>query len=149
METFEVYFAKKNGSGWEKNVFSIKFKKKENADTFIGIMKDEGYEITQFCGEGYIGLKALKHMGEIIDYIYDLKSRPNWIHKGCYRIQYDGVYLDIVFDKFHIKLFPDEPWNDTYSYDSVGGFGKQDLQYAVEIIDNRDKVLEIAKLEEE
>lgn len=57
METnskIEVYYVARN-YGYSRNLESIKFSSKENADAFIKLMKAEGYEITQFGGEGYLG----------------------------------------------------------------------------------------------
>ena len=52
-----VYYTARN-YGYASNVESIEFSTKENADAFINIMKAEGYEITQFGGEGYLGAEA-------------------------------------------------------------------------------------------
>ena len=60
METnskIEVYYVARN-YGYATNLESIKFSSKENADAFINLMKAEGYEITQFGGEGYLGAEA-------------------------------------------------------------------------------------------
>ena len=54
MKTYEVFYVARQ-FGYATNVESIKFSKKENADAFIALMKDEGYEITTFGGEGYTG----------------------------------------------------------------------------------------------
>ena len=54
MEKIKVYYVA-NRSAWGTEVKSLNFSSKENADTFIALMKAEGYEITQFGGEGYIG----------------------------------------------------------------------------------------------
>lgn len=52
-----VYYVASKFS-YATEVKSIEFSNKENADTFINLMKDEGYEITQFAGEGYLGEEA-------------------------------------------------------------------------------------------
>lgn len=53
-QKFEVYYTARQ-YGYHAEVESIKFSKKENADAFITLMKNEGYEITTFGGEGYTG----------------------------------------------------------------------------------------------
>ena len=55
-EVIVYYVASKFSYATEVN--SIKFSNKENADTFINLMKAEGYEITTFAGEGYLGEEA-------------------------------------------------------------------------------------------
>lgn len=55
-EVIVYYVASKFSYATEVN--SIKFSNKENADTFINLMKAEGYEITTFAGEGYLGAEA-------------------------------------------------------------------------------------------
>lgn len=52
-----VYYVASKFS-YATEVKSIEFSNKENADTFINLMKAEGYEITQFAGEGYLGEEA-------------------------------------------------------------------------------------------
>lgn len=51
---YKIYY---NASklGYVTTLHSVTFSKKENADIFIAIMKEEGYEITRFGEEGYIG----------------------------------------------------------------------------------------------
>lgn len=50
----KVYYVASKFS-YATEVKSIEFSNKENADTFINLMKAEGYEITQFGKEGYTG----------------------------------------------------------------------------------------------
>ena len=42
-------------TSYSTEVKGFEFSNKENADAFINLMKAEGYEITQFGGEGYLG----------------------------------------------------------------------------------------------
>lgn len=49
-----VYYVASKFS-YATEVKSLEFSSKENADTFINLMKAEGYEITTFAGEGYTG----------------------------------------------------------------------------------------------
>lgn len=50
----KVYYVASKFS-YATEVQSLEFSSKENADAFINLMKAEGYEITQFGGEGYLG----------------------------------------------------------------------------------------------
>lgn len=52
-EVIVYYVASKFSYATE--VQSLEFSNKENADAFINLMKSEGYEITQFAGDGYTG----------------------------------------------------------------------------------------------
>lgn len=54
MEKIKVYVVISRTS-WSREVKDFEFSTKENADLFISLMKSEGYEITQFANEGYIG----------------------------------------------------------------------------------------------
>lgn len=45
-------------TSYSTEVKGFEFSNKENADAFINLMKAEGYEITQFAGEGYLGEEA-------------------------------------------------------------------------------------------
>ena len=57
METnskIKVYYVASKFS-YATEVQSLEFSNKENADAFINLMKAEGYEITQFAGDGYLG----------------------------------------------------------------------------------------------
>lgn len=51
---YKVYYIARD-YGYKRDVESVEFSNKANADAFIALMKSEGYEITQFGGEGYIG----------------------------------------------------------------------------------------------
>lgn len=51
---FKVYYVARE-YGWATNVESVEFSTKENADAFIQLMTSEGYKITQFGGDGYVG----------------------------------------------------------------------------------------------
>lgn len=44
-----------NRSSYSIELKDFDFSSKEKADQFIQLMQSEGYEITQFAGEGYIG----------------------------------------------------------------------------------------------
>ena len=86
---------------------------------------------------------------KIIELIFNLYSRPSYAERNCIDVRYEFEYLDIImFGNYHIKLYPDEPWADVAVCDCGGGYGKNDLEYAVEIMDNRDEILELAKMEE-
>lgn len=44
-----------NRTSYSIEVKGFDFSSKKKADQFIRLMQSEGYEITQFAGEGYIG----------------------------------------------------------------------------------------------
>ena len=90
--------------------------------------------------------KAIKE--RIIDLVYNLYSRPAHVHRNNIMVKYVDGYLDIImFGNYHIKLYPEEPWADVAGCDCGGGYGRQDLEYAAEIMGNRNEILELAQLE--
>ena len=57
MKNFTVYFTS-GSTSYAKTLTSVEFSDQANADAFIEIMKAEGYEITTFGNEGYLGAEA-------------------------------------------------------------------------------------------
>ncbi len=83
---------------------------------------------------------------KIIDLIYNLDSRPAFVNRDDIDVRYEDEYLDIImFGNYHIKLYYDEEDKcfDVAFCDCGGAYGKQDLKYAAEIMDNREEILEI------
>jgi hypothetical protein len=54
MKKYKIYLVIHETS-YSREVKEFEFSTKENADQFIALMKSEGYEITQFGNEGYLG----------------------------------------------------------------------------------------------
>jgi len=83
---------------------------------------------------------------KIIELVYNLASRPAWVTKKDINALCDGTYLDIImFGDYHITLNFDVPMDDSAFCDGGGAYGKKDLEYAVEIMDNRKEILSIAE----
>lgn len=57
MKNFTVYFTS-GSTSYAKTLTSVEFSSQANADAFIELMKAEGYEITTFGKEGYLGAEA-------------------------------------------------------------------------------------------
>lgn len=84
----------------------------------------------------------------LVDYLYDLDSRPSWVNRKDFDFKDCGDYLDIVmFGRYHIGLYydPSDSNADFACADNGGAYGKADMEYAVEIMDNRDMILALAE----
>lgn len=83
---------------------------------------------------------------QIIDFIYGLDSRPNYIGKECIDVLHGRNFIDIVMNKYyHIELDLNGPYGDVSYAEEGFGYGKSDLEYAVEIMDNRNEIIEMAE----
>jgi hypothetical protein len=86
----------------------------------------------------------------IIDYLMNLDSRPDWVYKDVFDFEVKGDYLDIVmFGDYHIGLYfdPDDIVNDFAKVNGSSAYGKEDMKYALEIMENRDEILALAGFE--
>ena len=84
----------------------------------------------------------------LVDYIYDLDSRPAWVNRNDFDFKDGGDYLDFVMSgRYHIGLYydPSDSSADFACAENGGAYGKRDMEYAVEIMDNRDMILALAK----
>lgn len=84
----------------------------------------------------------------LIDYLMDIDSRPSWVTKDVFDFNDQWDCLDIVmFGSYHIKLQYDPSCSsgDTASSDDGCAYGKYDLMYAYDIMDNRDEIIVLAK----
>lgn len=85
----------------------------------------------------------------IIDYLMNLDSRPDWVYKDVFDFEVHVVrgYLDIVmFGDYHIGLYldPNDSINDFAKVHGSSAYGKEDMKYALEIMENRDEILALA-----
>lgn len=86
---------------------------------------------------------------KIIELVYNLDSRPAYVKRDDIDVRCEDEYLDIImFGNYHIKLYPDEPVSDVAVCDCGGGYSKQDLKYAAEIMDSKDEIVDITWEEE-
>lgn len=88
----------------------------------------------------------MEHM--LIDYLMSFDDRPSWVKKDVFDFENGGDYFDIImFGSYHIKLHynPEYKNTDVAVADDGLGYGKYDLYYAAEIMDNRSTVLDLAK----
>lgn len=84
----------------------------------------------------------------LINYLMNIDSRPSWVKKDVFYFENCGNCLDIVmFGSYHIKLQYDPSYSsmDAASADDGCGYGREDLEYAADIMYNRDVILALAK----
>lgn len=84
----------------------------------------------------------------LVDYLYDLDSRPAWVDRNNFDFKDCGEYLDIVmFGRYHIGLYydPSDSSADFACAENGGAYGKADMEYAIEIMENRDMILALAE----
>ena len=83
----------------------------------------------------------------LVDYIYDLDSRPAWVNRNNFDFKDGGDYLEIImFGSHKIGLYYDpSDSNADFAKAEIGAYGKADMEYAVEIMDNRDMILALAE----
>lgn len=84
----------------------------------------------------------------LINYLMKIDSTPAYVDKDTFYFEDCWDYLDIVmFGSYHIKLQYDPSYSsmDVASAPDGGGYGKYDLQYAADIMYNRDKIIALAK----
>lgn len=81
-------------------------------------------------------------MKKLIDFIYNLDFRPVWVEKNCIKVEYDNEKVDIIlFGNYHITLDIENKHNDQISIDGCGAWGKYDVEYALEILNNREEII--------
>lgn len=86
----------------------------------------------------------------IIDYLLNLGSTPYWVYKDVFDFEVKGDYLDIVmFGDYHIGLYfdPNDSIHDFAKVNGSSAYGKEDMKYALEIMENRDEILALAGIE--
>lgn len=80
---------------------------------------------------------------QLTNFLMDLGSKPSYVTFEVINYELQGDRIDIIlFGGYHIEIFFDNDFNDVIYADS-GGWGKQDIEYALEILDNREEILEI------
>ena len=85
----------------------------------------------------------------IIDYLMNLGSTPYWVYKDVFDFEVKGDYLDIVmFGDYHIGLYfdPNDSIHDFAKVYGSSAYGKEDMKYALEIMENRDEILALAHM---
>lgn len=81
-------------------------------------------------------------MKTIIDFIYNLNYRPVWVEKNCIKVEYDNEKVDVVlFGSYYITFDLENEHNDNISIDGIGAWGKYDVEYALEILNNREEII--------
>lgn len=86
----------------------------------------------------------------LIDCMMNLNNRPNWVDEDVFNFAVKEDYLDIImFGSYHIGLHfdPNESVADFAKTDGSSAYSKEDLIYAAEIMENRDKILALARKE--
>lgn len=78
------------------------------------------------------------------DFIYDLDFRPEWCENLDIMNSYSGDYLLIILYGSHVIGLNYEDENDDY-IKSDYGWGRADMEYALQIMDNRDEILALAE----
>ena len=84
----------------------------------------------------------------LVDYIYDLDSRPAWVDRNNFDFKDCGDHLEIImFGSYKIGLYydPSDSSADFACAENGAAYGKRDMEYAVEIMDNRDMILALAE----
>ena len=84
----------------------------------------------------------------LVDYIYDLDSRPSWVDRNNFDFKSCGDYLEIImFGSHKIGLYydPSDSSADFACAENGGAYGKADMEYAIEIMENRDMILALAE----
>ena len=84
----------------------------------------------------------------LVDYIYDLDSRPAWVDRNNFDFKDCGDHLEIImFGSHKIGLYydPSDSSADFACAENGAAYGKRDMEYAVEIMDNRDMILALAE----
>lgn len=78
------------------------------------------------------------------DFIYDLDLRPEWCENLDIMNSYSGDYLLITLYGSHtIGLNYEDEFDDYIKADF--GWGRADMEYALQIMDNRDEILALAQ----
>jgi hypothetical protein len=78
----------------------------------------------------------------IRDKVYHLESRPSWVKWDDIRVDIDDEYVDIVmFGDYHIRLYNENSNQDIAYCDNGGGYSKADMEYAIDIMNNRDNLI--------
>lgn len=86
-------------------------------------------------------------MEKLIDFIYNLNYRPVWVEKNCIKVEYDNEEVDIVlFGSYHITFDLENEHNDYISIDGSGAWGRYDVEYALEILNNREDIINKIKI---
>lgn len=80
-------------------------------------------------------------MEKIKNFIENL-SIPSWGYINS--VEVNGNEIDITYcDSYHIKISRDGSFNDCISAEGDIAWGKTDVEFALEILDNRDEILEM------
>lgn len=81
-------------------------------------------------------------MEKIIDYIYNLDFRPAWVGKNCIKVEYDNEKVDIIlFGDYYITFDLENYHNDQISINGCGAWGRYDVEYALEILNSREYII--------
>lgn len=81
-------------------------------------------------------------MEKLIDFIYNLDFRPAWVKKNNIKVKYDNEKVDIIlFGDYYITFDLENEHNDQISIDGCGAWGRYDVEYALEILNNREDII--------
>lgn len=84
----------------------------------------------------------------LINYLMNIDSKPAYVGEDTFYFENWGDCLDIVmFGSYHIKLHYDPNYSnmDVASAEDGCGYGKEDLQYAADIMYERSRIVALAK----
>lgn len=84
------------------------------------------------------------NVGMLVNFLMNLDSKPSNVTKDAFEFVDCEKYLDIVmFGNYHIELYyqKSDSIHDC-AYEEYGGpYHKEDLKYAMEIIENRSAII--------
>lgn len=81
-------------------------------------------------------------MEKLIDFIYNLDYRPAWVNKNCIEVKYDNENVHIVlFESYFITFDLEYEQNDEIYNNGSGAWGKEFIEYALEILNNRENII--------
>ena len=81
-------------------------------------------------------------MKKLIDFIYNLDCRPAYVEKDCIEVRYDNRQIDIVlFESYFITFDLEYEHNDNIYNGGSGAWGKELIEYALEILNNREYII--------
>lgn len=81
-------------------------------------------------------------MKKLIDFIYNLDFRPAWVEKNCIKVEYDNEEVNVVlFRDYYITFDLENEHNDNIHIEGSGAWGRYDVEYALEILNNREDII--------
>ena len=71
-----------------------------------------------------------------------MDCRPAYVEKDCIEVRYDNRQIDIVlYESYFITFNLEYEHNDKISIDGSGAWGKELIEYALELLNNREQII--------